>query len=159
MEKMAVSYPVHILKVLCLLWFVGGFLFACKEKAAKAPEPVVVKEVIKETKTGLASFYGPGLEGKKTAGGEIFRSADMVAAHPTYSLGTIVRITNLSTQDTVVVRIADRGPTRRNQREGIIIDLSKGAASKINMIAAGRAKVRVDVLEWGQGTGDADSTK
>lgn len=136
------------------------FILGCQEKpVATAPEPQqpVVPEV-KETKTGLASFYGRAFDGQKTASGEIFDSDDMVAAHPTYPLGTIVRVTNLASNDTVRVRISDRGPTRLNRREGVIIDLSRGAAKKINMIAAGREKVQVEVLEWGQEGNKPDST-
>jgi rare lipoprotein A len=135
--------------------------YACREKPAeKPPEPVapVIPEV-KETKTGKASFYGRAFDGQKTTSGEIFDSDDMVAAHPTYPFGTIVRVTNLATKDTVRVRISDRGPTRVNRKEGVIIDLSRGAAKKINMIAAGREKVQVEVLEWGDNRTDADTLK
>jgi rare lipoprotein A len=143
----------------CLTAIIGISVIACESKPAKEPEnPVIVVPQIKETKTGLASFYGPGLEGKKTFGGEKFDSDEMVAAHPTYPLGTIVRVTNLSTQDTVRVRIADRGPTSHNRKEGIIIDLSRGAAVKLKMIDAGRQKVQVDVLEWGKEETGLDSS-
>ena len=126
---------------------------------ATAPEPQqpIVPEV-KETKTGLASYYGRAFDGQKTASGETFNSNEMVAAHPTYPLGTIVRVTNLANNDTVRVRISDRGPTRVNRKEGVIIDLSRGAAQKINMIAAGREKVQVEVLEWGEQKNKPDST-
>jgi rare lipoprotein A len=104
---------------------------------------------IKETHTGLASFYGIRFHGKKTNSGEIFNKNEMVAAHPTYPFGTIVRVTNLDNNDTVQVRIIDHGPTKVNRKEGVIIDLSRAAAAKIRMIDAGRQKVRVDVLKWG----------
>ena len=137
------------------------FILGCQEKpvatAPQEPQQPVVQEV-KETKTGLASFYGRAFDGQKTASGETFDSDEMVAAHPTYPLGTIVRVTNLSNNDTVRVRISDRGPTRVNRKEGVIIDLSSGAARKINMIAAGREKVQVEVLEWGQEQNKPDST-
>ena len=136
---------------------------ACESKPAKAPEAVIpdshVQPQIKETKRGVASYYGRAFDGKKTTFGEVFDSKAMIAAHPTYPAGTIVRVTNLATNDTVHVRIADRGPTLRNQKEGIIIDLSQAAAAKINMVAAGREKVQVDVLKWGNEQTDADSTK
>ncbi len=100
--------------------------------------------------TGYASFYGNAFEGKKTASGEIFHSAEMVAAHPKYPLGTKAIITNLENGDTVHIRINDRGPTKVNRREGVIIDLSKGAARKIRMVGDGRVKVEVRVVEWGK---------
>lgn len=100
--------------------------------------------------TGFASFYGSAFEGKKTASGEIFHSEEMVAAHPTYSFGTKAIITNLENGDTVHIRINDRGPTKVNRREGVIIDLSKGAAKKIRMVEEGRVRVEVRVVEWGE---------
>ena len=139
-----------------LLFYFSG----CHEKpAAKAPQPAPLVPEVKETKTGKASFYGRAFDGQKTTSGEIFDSDEMVAAHPTYPFGTIVRVTNLSTKDTVRVRISDRGPTRVNRKEGVIIDLSRGAAKKINMIAAGREQVQVEVLEWGNEKDDADTLK
>jgi rare lipoprotein A len=147
--------------VFAILVFIGLYLSACRQKPVeKAPAPVVpVVPEVKETKTGMASFYGRAFDGQKMTSGEIFDSNEMVAAHPTYPFGTIVRVTNLSTKDTVRVRIADRGPTRINRKEGVIIDLSRGAAKKINMIAAGREKVQVEVLEWGDDRDDADTLR
>jgi rare lipoprotein A len=123
-------------------------IFICcnsKPKSSPPPEPVV-----KETKTGLASYYGRAFDGQKTANGEIFHSNDLVAAHPTYPLGTIVRVTNLDSPSVVQVRITDRGPTPENVREGVIIDLSKGAAQKLKMVHDGRVRVKVEVLQWGK---------
>ena len=74
-----------------------------------------------------------------------------MAAHPTYLTGTKVRVTNLTNKQTVEVRVIDRGPTQQNQAEGVIIDLSKAAANKLDMIKDGRVKVRTEVLEWGDG--------
>ncbi len=105
---------------------------------------------IKETKTGLASFYGAGLEGNKTANGSIFNSDHFVAAHPTYPFGTIVRVTCLDDSSTVHVTITDRGPVKEIQKEGVIIDLSHAAAKHLKMTADGRAKVKVEVLDWGK---------
>ncbi|HEX2532603.1 MAG TPA: septal ring lytic transglycosylase RlpA family protein [Chitinophagaceae bacterium] len=104
---------------------------------------------VKETQTGLASFYGRAFEGEKTASGETFRSGELVAAHPTYPLGTRARVTNLEGGGTVQVRIIDRGPTDENVAEGVIIDLSKGAAEKLGMVQDGRVRVKVEVLQWG----------
>ncbi|MBD0377544.1 MAG: septal ring lytic transglycosylase RlpA family protein, partial [Flavisolibacter sp.] len=78
-----------------------------------------------------------------------FNSQEMVAAHPTYPLGTVARITNLEKPAVVTVRIIDRGPTDENLAEGVIIDLSKGAARKLKMVKDGRVRVKVEVLEWG----------
>jgi rare lipoprotein A len=109
---------------------------------------------VTESRTGLASYYSRRFEGKKTAGGERFHNNEMVAAHRTYPLGTLVRVTNLENGESVNVRIADRGASARNRRQGVIIDVSQAAATRLRMKKDGRVKVRVDVLEWGE-----DATK
>lgn len=96
---------------------------------------------------GMASWYGPGFNGKRTASGERFRQNELTAAHKTLPFGTIVRVTNLQNARTVDVRINDRGPFVR----GRIIDLSKGAAQQLNMIRTGVVPVEVRVLRLGTG--------
>jgi rare lipoprotein A len=105
-----------------------------------------------KTQTGLASFYGASLHGKKTASGERFDKTDWVAAHPSYPLGTVAKVTNLKNNKSVEVRIIDRGPSRRNRSKGVIIDLSKDAAKELGFIREGRTRVRVDVISWGGGS-------
>jgi rare lipoprotein A len=73
----------------------------------------------------------------------------MVAAHPTYPFGTVVRVRNLSNGRTVDVRILDRGPAQGAQRTGVLIDLSYGAAQTLGFIRDGRTRVRLEVLRWG----------
>ena len=104
---------------------------------------------VKETQVGLASYYGRAFHGEETASGETFNMHEMVAAHPTYPLGTVARVTSLEEGGTVLLRIIDRGPTDENVAEGVIIDLSKGAAEKLGMVKEGRVRVRVEVLQWG----------
>jgi rare lipoprotein A len=104
----------------------------------------------KGTRTGMASYYGKGLHGRKAASGEAFDKADMVAAHPTYPLGTRVKVTNLNNGRSAEVRINDRGPTRENQKRGVIIDLSEHAATKLGFRNKGKTRVKVEVLEWGE---------
>ena len=91
---------------------------------------------------GMASWYGPGFHGGQTANGERFNKMDMTAAHRTLPMPSIVKVTNLNNNRTVVVRINDRGPFAHNR----IIDLSKRAAEEIDMIRAGTVKVRVEYL-------------
>ena len=100
---------------------------------------------------GLASFYGRGFHGKETASGETFNKREMVAAHPSHPAGTRVRVTSLENGRAAEVRVIDRGPTAENQAEGVIIDLSEGAATELGIKREGRARVRVEVLEWGSG--------
>lgn len=95
--------------------------------------------------TGKASWYGPGFNGNLTANGERFRQNEMTAAHKTLPFNTIVRVTNLTNGKTVQVRINDRGPFIR----GRIIDLSKGAAKKVDMMQAGVVEVRLEIIKWG----------
>lgn len=71
----------------------------------------------------------------------------MVAAHPRYPFGTLVRVTNLANGRSVEVRIVDRGPARQPQAEGVIIDLSRRAAETLGFVQQGRTRVRLEVLE------------
>jgi rare lipoprotein A len=81
-----------------------------------------------------------------------FDQTDMVAAHPTYPFGTVVRVTNLSNKRQVVVRVVDRGPAKGPRAEGVVIDLSSGAASNLGFLRKGRTRVRLEVLSWGNRT-------
>ncbi len=100
---------------------------------------------ILESRVGVASYYSDKYEGRKTASGEVFSQDKLTAAHPSYSLGTIVRVKNLKNRKTVTVRINDR----MTDLNGRIIDLSKKAAEELDMVTSGIAKVQVDVLKWG----------
>jgi len=91
---------------------------------------------------GNASWYGPNFHGKLTSNGEKYNMWAMTAAHKTLPMNTIVKVTNLRNGLSVVVRINDRGPFVATR----IIDLSKAAASKINMIGHGTAPVRLEIL-------------
>ena len=93
---------------------------------------------------GLASYYGPGFHGRETASGRIFDQRQMVAAHRTLPLGTVVRVTNLENGRTVTLRVIDRGPYGRNVRKGTIIDVSKGAARRLRFLRDGLVLVRVE---------------
>ena len=92
-------------------------------------------------KIGMASWYGPGFDGKRTASGEVFNQEDLTAAHPTLPMPSLVRVTNLKNGHSVIVRINDRGPFASNR----IIDLSKRAAEKIGMLST--SEVRVQFLK------------
>lgn len=94
------------------------------------------------TETGMASWYGPGYDGKRTACGDRFDQDALTAAHGTYPCDTRVRVTLLSTGKSVVVRINDLFPNHK----GRLIDLSRGAARQIGLIGPGTGKVRVEVV-------------
>ena len=100
-------------------------------------------------KVGYASYYGRRFHGKTTASGAVFDNDAMIAAHPVYPFGTVVRVTNLSNQQSVDVRIVDRGPTRAARKRGVIIDVSRAAAQSLGFMADGRARVRVEVVTLG----------
>jgi rare lipoprotein A len=95
-----------------------------------------------KTETGIASFYHDMFEGRKTANGEIFRQDKFTAAHKSLPLGTWVKVTNLSNDSTVVVRINDRMPLW-NKRS---IDLTEAAAEQLNYITKGLTKVLIEII-------------
>ncbi|EGK12540.1 septal ring lytic transglycosylase RlpA family protein [Psychrobacter sanguinis] len=92
---------------------------------------------------GMASWYGPGFHGKKTASGAIYNMYAMTAAHKSLPFGSKVKVTNLNNNKSVVVKINDRGPFK----PGRIIDLSKKANQ---MISCNLCKVDVEVLRRGK---------
>ncbi len=94
------------------------------------------------SEVGLASWYGPPYAGRKGADGTVYDQNAMTAAHLTLPLGTLVRVTNLTTNQSAVVRITDRGPFVR----GRIIDLSLAAAKAIGVYRVGVARVRVEAF-------------
>ena len=89
---------------------------------------------------GLASYY---TEGTKTANGETFNTRELTAAHPSLPFGTKLRVTNVSTGQSVTVRVNDRGP----YVPGRVVDVSYSAAEQLGMVKGGVAKVKLDVVE------------
>jgi rare lipoprotein A len=102
--------------------------------------PTVVS--VGERFKGNASWYGPNFHGKLTSNGEKYNMWGMTAAHKTLPMNTIVKVTNQRNGKSTIVRINDRGPFVATR----IIDLSKAAASKIDMIGTGTAPVIIEVL-------------
>jgi rare lipoprotein A len=94
------------------------------------------------TLEGLASWYGRGHHGLRTSSGERFDMRALTAAHNTLPFGSRVRVTDVDSGRSVVVRISDRGP----HVAGRIIDLSLGAGRLLGIIGAGVARVRLEVL-------------
>jgi rare lipoprotein A len=89
---------------------------------------------------GVASWYGPGFHGRKTASGERFDQNDLTAAHRKLPLGSEVKVTNLENGRSITVEINDRGPYAK----GRVLDLSRAAARKLGMVEGGVAKVRIE---------------
>jgi len=93
--------------------------------------------------TGLASWYGAPYHNRRGSNGEIYNMHAMTAAHLTLPLGSIVRVTNLKTDHSALVRITDRGPFV----PGRIVDLSLAAAKALDVYLPGTAKVRLEVMQ------------
>jgi rare lipoprotein A len=119
---------------------------ACTRRTP-APKPDGAGRTL-EAREGLASYYGAAFHGKTMASGRRFDMNAMIAAHPSYPFGTLLRVTNLNNGRTVHVRVQDRGPARRPQSEGVIIDLSQRAAEVLGFIRQGRTRIRLEVLAW-----------
>ena len=112
----------------------------------------VLPQKVLQAVTGSATFYADKFEGRRTASGIPFRQNQMVAAHRAFPFGTLLRVTNLRNDRAVNVRVVDRGPFASPKKaERPMIDLSRRAAEQLGYVDAGRARVRVEVLEWGEG--------
>ncbi len=163
----------RLLPFLLLLLLLGStFLSSCGHKPAQAPappppsipqeqeKPAVIpppaetpgagekievpagaKPIFEES--GMASWYGAPYHNRRGSNGEVYDMNAMTAAHLTLPLGSIVRITNLKTGNSAVVRITDRGPFVT----GRIVDLSLAAAKAVDVYLPGTAKVRLEVLQ------------
>ncbi len=94
---------------------------------------------------GVASYYADEFNGRKTASGEVYDMNEMTAAHRTLPFGTKVKVTNVDTGRSVVVRINDRGPFKDDR----VIDLSFGAAKQLGLISVGTARVILQIVELG----------
>jgi rare lipoprotein A len=112
-----------------------------RPRAMPRPEPVT--PVVGTVAEGIASWYGPGYHGRRTASGEVFDQDDLTAAHYNWAFGTRVEVTLFSTGRSVVVRVNDRFPPFK----GRLIDLSRGAARRIGLVGPGTGRVRVEVVE------------
>jgi rare lipoprotein A (peptidoglycan hydrolase) len=106
-------------------------------------EPRAVQLITpRSVQTGVASWYGPGFEGRQTANGEVFDSSLLTAAHRTMRLPSRARVTRLDTGKSIIVRVNDRGP----YIDGRLIDLSHAAAQALGFEDDGLAEVRVEGL-------------
>jgi rare lipoprotein A len=101
---------------------------------------------------GTASYYADKFEGKQTASGEKYKHKNLTAAHKTLPFGTIVKVTNLENQESVEVRINDRGPFV----SGRVIDLSRSAAEILKFINQGLAEVQIEVVDAGDGRSNSN---
>lgn len=106
------------------------------EEAAPMGRPIY-------TEVGMASWYGPPYDRRRGANGEIYDQNAVTAAHRTLPMGSLIRVTNLQTGQSAMMRVTDRGPFVPDRT----IDLSEGAAKAVGVWRPGTARVRIDVYE------------
>jgi rare lipoprotein A len=113
-----------------------GFLSLTLVEAKNLGDSLLIQE-------GIASFYGKRFHLRKTSNGEVFHMDSLTAAHKTLPFGTVLKVTRVDTGNSVWVKVNDRLPKYSKR----IIDLSRGAATKLDMIHVGVAIVRLEVIE------------
>ena len=126
------------LRKLCVVIAAAAAISACAKRAKVAVTPARGA-----TEEGIASWYGNPYHGRATASGEIYDMRALTAAHRTIAFGVWLEVRNLDNGRTVDVRVNDRGPFVKNR----VIDLSRAAAERIDMIGPGTARVRLKVID------------
>ena len=154
-EPIRRNISADFLRAGCLVAVLGLMMTGCassprftrgRTEEPKTHESSVPARSLK-TMEGIASYYADDFNGKKTANGETYDMYKMTAAHRSLPFNTKVKVTNLGNKRSIIVRINDRGPFKLER----IIDLSLGAATQLGMKGTGTAKVRLEVVEWGEG--------
>ena len=130
----------------------SGVFAACStSRPIHNPSPPIAERpppLTESSLTGVASWYGPGFDGHRTATGEVYNQEEMTAASTVIPLGSQVMVTNLDNGRAVQVRINDHGPYVKGRK----IDLSHEAARTLGIVTPGTARVRIDVLSQPEGT-------
>lgn len=116
-------------------------------------KPMSIDETTDFSQEGIASWYGPGFHGRKTANGEVYNQNAMTAAHKRLPISSYVRVTRVSTGKSIVVRINDRGPFVGNR----VIDLSYGAAKRLGIVSRGSDKVKIEPISKEAAAGERNS--
>ncbi len=116
-------------------------------------KPMGVEETTNFSQVGIASWYGPGFHGRKTANGEVYNQNAMTAAHKRLPISSYVRVTRVSTGKSIVVRINDRGPFVGNR----VIDLSYGAAKRLGIVNRGSDKVKIEPISKEAAAGERNT--
>ena len=136
------EHKVHAAKALLLLAVVALLGSGCASTPRSQPS-ATASVTQSGPMVGVASYYGKQYHGRKTASGERFNMYELTAAHRTMPFGTNLKVTNLANDRSVVVRVNDRGPFKRDR----ILDVSMEAARRLQMIAPGTARVRIEPLK------------
>lgn len=134
-----VGFRRNISRILILMTLSASSVFG--DKASSLTTPITQK--VSAAETGTASYYGIPYHGRQTASGEVYDMNELTAAHPRLAFGTRVKVTDLTTNRSVIVRINDRGPFVK----GRIIDLSQAAATELQMIRRGLTEVKLEIVQ------------
>ena len=134
-------------KTIFFALLVGSLLNGCSSNYYKFAKNSSVKKsqkpkTIKLTQIGIASYYGYKWHGRTTANGEKLNIYAMTAAHKFLPFNTRVKVTDLDTGKSIIVRINDRGPYIK----GRIIDLTDAAAKRLGILHKGIARVRIETI-------------
>ena len=124
----------------CVPYIIGGG--SGQGSYGRTPGYYPPKQISRNVEVGVASWYGPGFQGRETASGQIYNMYDLTAASLTLPLDSYAYVTNLQNHRSVEVCVNDRGP----YADGRIMDLSYAAAKALNMVGPGTALVRVQYL-------------
>lgn len=116
--------------------------YANRDYTVRGKRYQVWRNIDELAQTGKASWYGKKFHGHKTSNGEIYDMFSMSAAHKNLPLPSFVRVTNLANDESVIVRVNDRGPFHAER----IIDLSYAAAYKLDMLKSGTANVEIELI-------------
>ena len=125
----------------CVPYIIGGN-YSGGSSYGRPPGYYPPKQISRNVEVGVASWYGPGFQGRKTASGQIYNMYDLTAASLTLPLDSYAYVTDLQNHRSVEVCVNDRGP----YADGRIMDLSYAAARALNMVGPGTALVRVQYL-------------
>lgn len=104
---------------------------------------IVFCATVTAQQTGTAVYYGDRYQGRRMANGEVFDQEKLTASHKTYPFDSMVKVTNLANDESVVVRVTDR-PSKSSQA---VIELTRRAAEKLGFLEAGTAQVQIEMLE------------
>jgi rare lipoprotein A len=151
--RVIISFRMNVRRCALALAFLLSIvaLQSCGKKKVAASHPPsnhrtaapVKPAKIGDTEVGVASWYGIPYHGRQAADGEIYDMDKLTAAHRTLPFNTWVRVENISTGQSVEVRVIDRGPFVDHR----VIDLSRAAAEKIAVLGPGTARVKIVVIK------------
>lgn len=133
------------MKIISLVFFLflPGWKMLRAQSAADSIRKTNKNTPVPRQQTGVASYYHSRFQGRLTSSGEKYDETKMTAAHNRLPMGTMIRVTNLRNKRSVIVKVNDR----LNHRNMRLVDLSRAAASQLDYVGRGLAKVRVEVLK------------